>query len=65
MFGWHLRMPMNMLIGAIGPVTSDNTTDWVNRHQEQLHYAYQRASDSLQKTKDCTIGWHERLPFCD
>lgn len=40
---------MDMLIGAMGPVTSDNTTDWVNRHQEQLHYAYQRASDSLQK----------------
>lgn len=49
MFGQHLRIPAVMLTEDVGPAMSENTMDWVSRHQEQLRYAYKKASDSLQK----------------
>lgn len=52
MLGRHLRIPVDMLAGAMGPAIPDNTMDWVNRHQEQLHYVYKKTSDTLQKAAE-------------
>ena len=50
MFGRHLRMPVDLLTGGFGTEAPTDTTDWVAKHQEQLSYAYQRTSDSLQRS---------------
>ncbi|XP_070819607.1 uncharacterized protein [Chaetodon trifascialis] len=60
MFGRHLRIPVDMLTGATRPATPDNTMDWVDRHQEQLHYAYRKASNSLEKAAEKNKKLYDR-----
>ena len=60
MFGQHLRIPADMLSGTHGPTTPASTVDWVSRHQEQLHYAYIKSSDSLQKAVDKSKRLYDR-----
>ena len=60
MFGRHLRIPADMLTGVAGPAMPDNPMDWVSRHQEQLHYAYKKAADSLQKAAEKNKRLYDR-----
>lgn len=52
MFDRHLRIPADMLSGTGGPTIPDSAVHLVNRHPEQLHYVYRKASHSLQKAAD-------------
>ncbi|KAG1925606.1 interleukin-1 receptor accessory protein-like 1-A [Pimephales promelas] len=47
MFGRHLRLPVDLLMGTEATERGYSTTDWVNRHHHQLLNAYRRVSDHL------------------
>ncbi|KAG1936037.1 interleukin-1 receptor accessory protein-like 1-A [Pimephales promelas] len=47
MFGRHLRLPVDLLMGTEAVERGYSTTDWVNRHHHQLLNAYRRVSDHL------------------
>lgn len=47
MFGRHVRLPADLLLGTAVPGDSTTTTEWVHRHHRQLHTAYQTVSDHL------------------
>lgn len=47
-----MRLPADMLAGTTGSAVPSATVDWVSRHQEQLCYAYNKASASLQKAAE-------------
>lgn len=47
MFGRHLRLPVDLLLGTEATEVEYSTTDWVNRHHQQLLNAYQRVSGHL------------------
>uniref|UniRef100_A0AAV2KUJ1 Peptidase A2 domain-containing protein n=1 Tax=Knipowitschia caucasica TaxID=637954 RepID=A0AAV2KUJ1_KNICA len=48
MFGRHMRTPVDLLTGGFSPKAPMDATDWVTRHQQQLTYAYEKTSRSLQ-----------------
>lgn len=47
MFGRHVRLPTDLLLGTAVTGDSATTTEWAHRHHRQLHTAYQRVSDHL------------------
>lgn len=49
MFGHHFRTPIDLITGAAGPDNTATTTEWVERHQTQLHYAYNKVTAHLHK----------------
>ncbi|XP_039505665.1 uncharacterized protein LOC120461506 [Pimephales promelas] len=67
MFGRHLRLPVDLLMGTEAVERGYSTTDWVNRHHHQLLNAYRRVSDHLStaapRIRDYTTGLPER-PLC-
>lgn len=47
MFGRHMRLPVDLLLGTGPTEGARSTTEWVGRHHQQLHYAYRRVTDHL------------------
>lgn len=52
MFGRHLRTPIDMLTGSVGPEVTATTTEWVGKHHRQLSYAYSKATACLNKVAE-------------
>ncbi|KAG1933960.1 retrotransposable element [Pimephales promelas] len=47
MFGRHVRLPTDLLLGAAMAEAPATTTEWVHRHHRQLHSAYEKVSKHL------------------
>ncbi|XP_062386073.1 uncharacterized protein LOC134073108 [Sardina pilchardus] len=47
MFGRHVRLPTDMLLGVAQPEGAQSTTDWVGRHHQRLRYAYEKVTEHL------------------
>lgn len=47
MFGRHVRLPVDLLLGTASAEGAQTTTEWVGQHHQRLHYAYQRATEHL------------------
>lgn len=54
MFGRHVRLPVDLLWGTTGVAGAPSTTEWVNRHHQQLLFAYgttDRINGAAEKNK--------------
>jgi transposase InsO family protein len=47
MFGRHVRLPVDLLLGAIPAEEGGNLTEWVAGHHQRLHTAYEQVSDRI------------------
>lgn len=50
MFGRHVRMPIDLVLGVAAGREEGNVTEWVGRHHQRLHYAYEQVSRKIQTT---------------
>lgn len=42
-----MRLPVDLLWGTASAAGAPNTTEWVNRHHQQLHFSYGRVTDRI------------------
>lgn len=47
MFGRHVRLPTDLLFGTAVVEEASSLTDWVDRHHQRLHSAYERVTDRI------------------
>ncbi|KAG1926021.1 interleukin-1 receptor accessory protein-like 1-A [Pimephales promelas] len=47
MFGRHMRLPVDLLLGTEPTEGAQSTTEWVGRHHQQLYHAYRRVTEHL------------------
>lgn len=47
MFGRHVRLPADLLLGTTSTGEVFSTTEWVSRHHRNLHYAYRQVTDQI------------------
>ncbi|XP_063054507.1 uncharacterized protein LOC134448779 [Engraulis encrasicolus] len=47
MFGRHVRLPTDLLLGTTQTEEGQSTTDWVSRHHQRLLYAYEKVTEHL------------------
>lgn len=47
MFGRHVRMPTDLLLGTAATEEEGNVTEWVRRHHQRLHFAYEQVSGRI------------------
>lgn len=47
MFGRHVRLPTNLLLGTAQSDGAQSTTDWVSQHHQRLLYAYGKVTKHL------------------
>lgn len=47
MFGRHVRLPMDLLLGTGQSDGAQSTSEWVSQHHQRLHSAYQRVTKHL------------------
>ncbi|KAL2077722.1 hypothetical protein ACEWY4_027226 [Coilia grayii] len=47
MFGRHVRLPVDMLLGTAPTGVAQTTSEWVGQHHQRLHDAYRRVSEHL------------------
>lgn len=47
MFGRHVRLPLDLLLGTDRGRGAENIPEWVGQHQERLQYAYRKVSEHL------------------
>ena len=50
MFGRHVRLPIDLVVGTAGSEGVQSTSEWVGQHHTRLEYAYNRVSDHLGAT---------------
>nr|XP_055072037.1 uncharacterized protein LOC129452290 [Misgurnus anguillicaudatus] len=48
MFGRHIRLPTDLLLGTSGGEREGNVTEWVGRHHHRLHFAYEQVNKKIQ-----------------
>lgn len=49
MFGRHVRLPMDMLLGTTAGEEGSSLTDWVTGHHQRLQSAYERVSGQINR----------------
>lgn len=47
MFGRHVRLPVDLLLGTAAAEEGGSVTGWVTRHHQRLQLAYERVSDRI------------------
>lgn len=47
MFGRHVRLPADLLLGTASTGEVFSTIEWVSRHHRNLHYAYRQVTDQI------------------
>ncbi|XP_073717554.1 uncharacterized protein [Misgurnus anguillicaudatus] len=48
MFGRHVRMPTDLVLGVAADREEVSVTEWVGRHHQRLHFAYEQVSRKIQ-----------------
>lgn len=48
MFGRHVRMPIDLMLGAAANEEEVSLTEWVGRHHQRLHFAYEQVTKQIQ-----------------
>ncbi len=49
MFGRHVRLPTDLLLGTAVVGEGSSRTDWVDRHHQRLHSAYEWVTDRINR----------------
>ncbi len=49
MFGRHVRLPTDLLLGTAVAGEGSSLTDWVDRHHQRLHSAYKWVTDRINR----------------
>lgn len=67
MFGRHVRLPIDLLLGTAPADGAPTTMEWVSRHHQRLHYAYRKASEHLVEAAEKNKRLYDRTsvtPLC-
>lgn len=48
MFGRHIRLPTDLLLGTAGGEGEGSVTEWVGRHHHRLRFAYEQVNKRIQ-----------------
>nr|XP_055072597.1 uncharacterized protein LOC129452638 [Misgurnus anguillicaudatus] len=60
MFGRHVRMPTDLVLGVAADREEVSVTEWVGRHHQRLHFAYEQVSRKIQTTGERNKRLYDR-----
>nr|XP_055052826.1 basic proline-rich protein-like [Misgurnus anguillicaudatus] len=60
MFGRHVRMPTDLVLGAAAGQEEGSVTEWVGRHHQRLHFAYEQVSQKIRATGEKNKRLYDR-----
>ena len=60
MFGRHIRMPTDLVLGVTADQEEASVTEWVGRHHQRLHFAYEQVSKRIQTAGEKSKRLYDR-----